>query len=141
MPQGPIPIATAITPTKSYAPMNLDANGNLLVAVAAESPDAGALVTQVTGTITAGTGTLELALAANPNRLPGGAIYNHSTVDVMGVYFGPHTVAGAAAAIIPIPANSVLYFGSVFGSDGVYQGEVAIEGTTLDVFSVLEVHK
>lgn len=136
MPQNPNQVLPALTSDNVPASLNLDDTGALKVVQSEAPPITDPVVHQTIGTITAGTGSFELAMAANPNRLPGGAIQNNSTSHAMGVVFNSHTAAVSGSAIA-IPASGTLVFSQVFGGQ-VYKGEVAIEGTTLDTFGLLE---
>lgn len=93
-------------------------------------------VTQNVGTITAHTGTYEVALNPNPNRAVGGAIINLSTADTMGVQFGP-VVGAAKASDVMIVAGGTLEFSTLFPTLP-YTGEVVIQGTSLDTFVTVE---
>ncbi len=93
-------------------------------------------VTQTVGTITAHTGTYEVALNPNSFRAVGGAIVNTSTANAMGVHFGV-AVGAHAASDFPIPAAGTLHLSSIFPTQP-YTGEVMIQGTSLDVFVAIE---
>ncbi len=92
-------------------------------------------VKQTVGTITAHTGTYEVALQPNSFRAVGGGIVNPGT-NSMGVQFGVKTGAAVGSDVI-IAAAGTLHFASLFPTQP-YTGEVVIQGTTLDTFVVIE---
>jgi hypothetical protein len=92
-------------------------------------------VKQTVGTITAHTGTYEVALNPNPFRAVGGVIINLGTAN-MGVQFGAKIGAAISSDVI-IAAAGTLQFAEFFPVQP-YTGEVVIQGTTLDTFLVIE---
>ena len=92
-------------------------------------------VTQSVGTITAHTGTYEVALNPNPKRAVGGAIINLGTHN-MGVQFGTLTGAAVPSDVL-IAGGGTLSFSNIFPNQP-YTGEVVIQGTSLDTFVVIE---
>ncbi len=110
---------------------------NVSPVVTVASSGASPTVVQNVHTITAHTGTYDVGMAANPARKFGGAVCASGTA-ALKVYFGPHATAAATAGIgVTIPIAGVLYLDTVFPND-IYTGEVAVAGTTLDVYSTIE---
>lgn len=136
MPQTPNLVYPALNESNVSAPLRVTADGYLETVQSARVPTT-AVLTQTGGTIASG-GTYQAALAANANRLPGGAISNTSVDKTARVYFG--AVADAKSTnTITLAAGATLPFENVTGVGVAYTGVVAIDGTTAAGFVTTEV--
>ena len=95
-------------------------------------------IASATGTIGI-TNTFQTALAANADRLPGGAIANNGTKTML-VSF---TAAASAYAdkSIPVAIGVTLPLANIIGPDQIYTGEISITGTATDKFATVEISK
>ncbi len=137
MPQNPNQVLAGLNGGTPRA-LATDAEGKLLTIQSEVVPTTVDVIT-TTGTIASG-GKFQAALAANPDRAPGGLILNASASKVLSVFFGAAADAKSGTSI-PLAAGASLPLQNVLGAGNAYTGVIAVDGTTAETFVAVEVTK